>query len=72
MEQINGVDCIIRLVNLPDRVRGFTVVDIDGLFNIYINQGLPYHAQVLAFHHEMQHIFRDDFFNRADIQAVEA
>lgn len=72
MGLIDGADFIVRLVDLPNQVRGSTVIDTEGMYNIYINQNMPYHIQIATFQHEVGHIMRDDFFNRTDIRVVEA
>ena len=52
---------IVRYIDLPCSVKGVTVTDIDGFFNIYINSRLPIEEQRRALRHEITHISRDDF-----------
>jgi hypothetical protein len=72
MGQIDGADFIVRLVEMPSRVHAYTSVDIDGIYNIYVNQVLPYERQVASFQHEVGHIIQSDFYNRTDIRTIEA
>lgn len=63
MEQV-----IIRLVNLPCAVHGFTVVDEDGNYNVYLNANGNIES---AFIHELTHILNNDFYNDEEICEVE-
>ena len=63
MEQV-----IIRLVNLPCTVRGYTVVDADGNYNVYLNANSDIER---AFIHELVHILNNDFYSADDIGMVE-
>ena len=45
-----------RLIDLPGGVRGFTMEDPDGDFNIYINQNLSEDIIDQTVRHELQHI----------------
>ncbi len=72
MGKIDEADFVVRLIDLPSKVEAYTTVDIDGIYNIYINKILPYETQVASFHHEVGHIIKNDFYNRTDIRTVEA
>lgn len=72
MGLIDGQDYVVRLVKLPGRVRAFTTIDIDGLYNIYVNISLSKAAQAASFRHEVGHIVKNDLFNRTDVRIVEA
>lgn len=63
MEQV-----IIRLVKLPCAVHGFTAVDSDGNYNVYLNANGDIDS---AFAHEMRHILNNDFYNDQDIGEIE-
>lgn len=63
MEQV-----IIRLVNLPCAVHGFTVVDADGNYNVYLNANGNTES---TFIHELTHILNNDFYNDEEICEVE-
>ena len=62
----------IRIIDLPSTVKGVTVRDEDGSFNIYINSALSENQRRLAIEHEMKHINRGDFDDLcAEISALE-
>lgn len=61
----------VRLVALPLTIRGVTVPDEEGDFNIYINSSLTPDQQKLVLKHEMTHIERNDFDSFADIFEIE-
>lgn len=66
-------DYIIRYIALPYSVKGVTVMDKDGFYNIYINSLLSREAQLEAIKHELEHIGRADFDNIfATLEEVEA
>lgn len=52
---------ITRLVKLPASVRGFTLVDEDGNYNIYINKNQATERARSAYKHEVEHILAGDF-----------
>ena len=63
----------IRFIALPCSVKGVTVMDNDGFYNIYINSLLSREAQFEAIKHELEHINRADFDNEfAPLEEVEA
>lgn len=59
MEQLD--DIIIRIVPLPRGVRGCTVPDENGDYNIYIAERLDPEDRVKVFRHEVEHIKRLHF-----------
>ena len=48
-----------------------TVLDESGFFNIYVNSRLSICKQSKAIDHELEHIFRDDFFRDASLEEIE-
>ena len=54
-------DIYIRGIELPLTVKGVTVVDSDGNFNVYINILLSHAVQQKATKHELKHIKSDTF-----------
>ena len=52
----------MRYINLPCSVRGLTVMDNEGFYNIYINARLSFEHQKKALMHELEHIIRNDFY----------
>lgn len=65
------MDYIVRYIDLPITVKGVTVMDYDGFYNIYINSRLSYEEQKKTIAHEMEHIVRGDFFSYATLEDVE-
>jgi len=53
---------IIRIIDLPHGVRGLTVKDEEGDYNVYINGRLSQDQRSIAFYHEIEHIRRGDFY----------
>lgn len=63
---------IPRLIPIPSsKCKGFTILDADGDYNVYINANLSYTAQVEGYEHEMKHIKNGDF-ERISVQEIEA
>lgn len=50
-----------RLVDLPTSVRGFTIPDENGDYNIYINSNLSDELLDKTVKHELEHIQSGDF-----------
>ena len=61
----------VRLLALPMTIRGVTVTDDEGDYNIYINSSLTPDQQKLVLKHEMTHIERNDFDSFSDIFEME-
>ena len=67
------MDYIVRYVDLPIPIKGVTIMDHDGFYNIYINSQLSFEEQEKAIRHELEHINRADFDNAlAPLEEVEA
>lgn len=49
-------DCYTRLAHLPDNVHGFVMSDLDGNYNIYLNDALTTEGQHHVLDHELCHI----------------
>lgn len=62
---------IVRLVKLPPAVRGTTVTDEDGNYNVYINKNLNYETQIKVFEHELAHIQNGDFGSEESVMCLE-
>ena len=62
---------IVRLIKLPLTVKGVTVPDEEGNYNIYINEGLSYEEQQKVFRHEMHHIDNKDFESHEPVSVLE-
>ena len=61
----------VRLLALPMTIRGVTVTDDEGDYNIYINSSLTPDQHKLVLKHEMTHIERNDFDSFSDIFEIE-
>lgn len=69
MEQLD--DIIIRIVPLPRGVRGCTVPDENGDYNIYIAERLDPEDRVKVFRHEVEHIRRLHFQSEKTVSEKE-
>lgn len=58
---------IIRMIELPWGVKGLTVKDEEGDFNVYINSRLSEDKRVEAFEHELDHIKRGHFYDQKPV-----
>jgi len=64
-------DIIVRYKDMPTEIKGMTILDEDGNFNIYINDRLSHDMRLEVYEHELAHIERDDFYRDADIRDKE-
>ena len=64
-------DILVRIVDLPHGVRGFTWLDEDGLYNIYINARLNSEMRRQAYRHELEHIRRGDWQSELPVWFIE-
>ncbi|MGN0989452.1 MAG: ImmA/IrrE family metallo-endopeptidase [Eubacteriales bacterium] len=64
-------DIFVRLAGFPATVKGVTVVDDNGDYNIFINQNMAQSQQKLTLCHELTHIRRNDFDSLDDIDELE-
>lgn len=62
---------IVRLVDLPFGVISFTLIDSDGIPNIYINARQSFEMQRIGYEHEKEHIRRDDWSNNLPVAVIE-
>lgn len=56
-------DIYIRGIELPLKIKGVTVLDSEGNFNVYINILLSYDVQQKATKHEIRHIKKNHFYD---------
>lgn len=64
-------DIIIRYVSLPHTVRGMTIQDEEGNYNIYLNSRLSHEAHIATLQHEIKHIKNNDFASPSHISELE-
>lgn len=59
----------VRLVKLPNRVKGFTRKNQDDSYTVILNENMCREQQEAAYWHEVSHIDSDDFYSEdyADI-----
>lgn len=62
---------IVRVTSLPFRVKGVTVPDEDGNYNVYINQRLNFETQKRTYFHEVEHINKNDFTSHDSVRHIE-
>lgn len=58
------------LLDLPTRVKGFTIKTQDDGYTIVLNARLSHETQIATYDHEVEHIQADDFF-KFDAQEIE-
>lgn len=56
-------DVFIRGLGLPLKIKGVTVLDNNGDYNVYINVNLSYDVQKKATKHEIKHIKSEHFYD---------
>lgn len=64
-------DVIVRLLDLPYTVHGFTSMDSDNNYNVYINSKLSKETQYRAYKHEIEHIAERHWDYKVDVDVVE-
>lgn len=62
---------IIRMLELPGKVRGITVLDENCDYNVYINSTLATGVQLKAVEHELSHIHKEHFFTCGSVEENE-
>lgn len=67
---MDGIIC--RFVAAPVRTKGWTVLDANGDYNVYINNQISYNEQRTTFLHEINHIKHGHFFSSDDLKSIEA
>lgn len=64
-------EIIFRTIMLPPCVRGITVVDENGDYNVYINSRCPPDIQKEAAAHEHNHILKNHFYRCSSVERDE-
>lgn len=66
------MDCIIiRVVDLPFPLKGATVLDNEGDYNVYLNAKLSSDERVKAYRHEIEHIRLGHFYQDRPVADME-
>jgi len=63
---------IIRVLDLPMTIRGATVKDENGDYNVYINARLSEDGRAAAFRHEIEHIRQGHFYSEEPVEVLES
>ena len=63
------MDIIVKLCDLPSRIKAFTRANPDGSYTVILNAQMCHAGQVAAFNEELRHISSGDFdrIDRANI-----
>ena len=61
----------VREINLPMHIKGITVPNSDGTFDIYINTNLRDGLKQATLEHELRHIKLDHFYITTECIAIE-
>ena len=64
-------EIITRMIDMPTEMKGMTVLDDNGDYNIYINARFSSEAQREIYKHEIKHITKEDFYNSRSIREKE-
>jgi len=71
MLPIEGADYFIRMLKLPDGVRGAVRLNSDGTFSLYLNPEYDFEHELDTYEHELWHIIRDDLYGEKRISDLE-
>lgn len=63
---------IIRIIDMPLSLRGATVKDENGDYNMYLNARLSDEERVKAYRHEIEHIRLGHFYDERPVAIKEA
>lgn len=66
------MDIVVKICDLPPRVKAFTRANSDGSYTIVLNDQLCFDAQRAAFFEEMRHIVGGDFDCPESAGAIES
>lgn len=65
-------DVIVRFLDMPTTIKGMTVLDEEGYYNVYLNPRLASNMQNETLEHELRHIKEGHFYDDAmDIKEKE-
>lgn len=62
-------NCFIRAIKLPGSIKGVTIPNDDGTFNVFINSSLCPECTDSTLEHELKHIKKDHFYD--DTKTIE-
>jgi len=64
-------DIFLRYIPLPTNIKGVTIEDESGNYNVYLNTQLTYEASVETLQHEIKHITNNDFHSFLHVKDIE-
>jgi len=62
---------ILRYISLPPTIKGLTVQDNEGNYNVYLNARHTHESNLQTLHHEIQHIEKRDFSRFEHVKDIE-
>ena len=65
-------DVFVRILKLPNKVKGVTVIDSDGAYCVFVNSEISLKEQKRALEHELRHIKLQHFYNNLPVYINEA
>lgn len=65
------LDVNVLLADMPGTIPAYCVANSDLSFTIVLNARLNYEQQLLAYHHEMQHIENGDYDKKCSADLIE-
>ena len=65
------MEIIFRTINAPLCCRAFTLIDKDGIYNVYVNEDLNFEAQERAIRHELEHIRQGHLESELPVEILE-
>ena len=64
-------EIFVRTIKLPAKIKGYTAIDSEGNYNIYINQDLDEIMKLKTYNHELTHITRNDWAENKTLDEAE-
>lgn len=60
-------DVFVRVLKLPNKVKGVTVTDSEGAYCVFVNSEISSDEQKRALEHELKHIKLQHFYNNLPV-----
>lgn len=60
-------DVFVRVLKLPNKVKGVTITDSDGAYCVFVNSEISSEEQKRALEHELRHIKLQHFYNNLPV-----
>ena len=60
-------DVFVRVLKLPNKVKGVTVTDSEGAYCVFVNSEISSAEQKKALEHELKHIKLQHFYNKLPV-----